>query len=271
VEMGLIQSFARPGDNITGVVNLEVDLGPKRLEMFRDLVPGLHRILFPYDPTDASSVAAVRGYREAARRLGLVLVEQTVQTQAEAQAMLTQSARTRWMESYNRPISSGTFLGSSWRLPGSKVSQRCSMTCFGPSKAEDCELRARHVRFGPAGGAPGRQDSQGDEASGDPGGDELQNRVRHQSEGRKSPGTHDCPSDAVPGRSAHPLTPPDSRGGQRNEVVGGVEVVACWRREVAIGHRGKAQERLCHSVWRVILCNKERDRCIEWRNTREAY
>jgi putative ABC transport system substrate-binding protein len=88
VEMGLIQSFARPGGNITGVVNLDVDLGPKRLELFRELVPGLHRVLFPYDPTDASSVAAVRGYRDAAHNLGLVLVEQTVQTQAEAQATL---------------------------------------------------------------------------------------------------------------------------------------------------------------------------------------
>jgi putative ABC transport system substrate-binding protein len=90
VEMGLIQSFARPGGNITGVVNLDVDLGPKRLEVFRDLIPGLHRVLFPYDPTDASSVAAVQGYREAARRLGLVLVEQVVQSQAEAQATLAQ-------------------------------------------------------------------------------------------------------------------------------------------------------------------------------------
>jgi putative ABC transport system substrate-binding protein len=88
VEMGLIQSFAKPGSNITGVVNLDVDLGPKRLEVFRDLAPGLHRILFPYDPTDASSVAAVQGYREAARRLGLVLDEQMVQSQAEAQATL---------------------------------------------------------------------------------------------------------------------------------------------------------------------------------------
>jgi len=88
VEMGLIQSFARPGGNITGVVNLDVDLGPKRLEVFRDLVPGLHRVLFPYDPTDASSVAAVQEYREAARRLGIVLVEQAVQTLAEAQATL---------------------------------------------------------------------------------------------------------------------------------------------------------------------------------------
>jgi putative ABC transport system substrate-binding protein len=90
VEMGLIASFARPGGNITGVVNLAVDLGPKRLEMFRDLVPGLHRILFPYDPTEASSVAAAGGYREAARRLELVLVEQPVRTLAEAQATLAQ-------------------------------------------------------------------------------------------------------------------------------------------------------------------------------------
>jgi putative ABC transport system substrate-binding protein len=88
VEMGLIQSFARPGGNITGVVNLDVDLGPKRLKLFRDLIPGLRRVLFPYDPTDASSVAAVRGYREAARRLGIMLVERAVQTSAEAQATL---------------------------------------------------------------------------------------------------------------------------------------------------------------------------------------
>ena len=90
VEMGLIESFDRPGGNITGVSLLGVELGPKRLEVFRDLVPGLHRVLFPYDPNDAAGVAAARVYREAARRLGIVLVEQAVQTQAEAQAALTQ-------------------------------------------------------------------------------------------------------------------------------------------------------------------------------------
>jgi putative ABC transport system substrate-binding protein len=90
VEMGLIESFDRPGGNITGVVSLDVDLGPKRLELFRDLVPGLHRVLFLYDANDASSVVAARRYREAARRLAIVLVEQTVPTQAEAQATLAQ-------------------------------------------------------------------------------------------------------------------------------------------------------------------------------------
>src|SRR5215831_12554138 len=71
VEMGLIESFDRPGGNMTGISFLSVELGPKRLEVFRELVPGLHRVLFPYDPNDASGVAAVRAYREAARRLGL--------------------------------------------------------------------------------------------------------------------------------------------------------------------------------------------------------
>jgi putative ABC transport system substrate-binding protein len=90
VEMGLIQSFDRPGGNITGVSTLDVELGPKRLEVFRELVPGLHRVLFLYDLNDGSSVAAARVYREAARCLGIVLVEQAVQTQAEAQATLAQ-------------------------------------------------------------------------------------------------------------------------------------------------------------------------------------
>jgi putative ABC transport system substrate-binding protein len=90
VGMGLIESFDRPGGNITGVVSLDVDLGPKRLELFRDLVPGLHRVLFLYDVNDASSVVAARRYREAAHRLAIVLVEQTIQTQVEAQATLAQ-------------------------------------------------------------------------------------------------------------------------------------------------------------------------------------
>jgi putative ABC transport system substrate-binding protein len=47
VGLGLVQSFARPGGNITGVTDLSLDLVPKRLEVFRELVPGLQRVLFP--------------------------------------------------------------------------------------------------------------------------------------------------------------------------------------------------------------------------------
>ena len=89
VGLGLIQSFARPGGNITGVTDLRLELGPKRLELFHEIIPSLKRVLFPYDATDASAVAA-KVYREAARRLGIELVEKVMRTEEEAQATLAQ-------------------------------------------------------------------------------------------------------------------------------------------------------------------------------------
>ncbi len=90
VRVGLVQSFARPGGNITGVTGLTIELAPKRLEVFRELVPGLKRVLFPYNVTDSDAVAESRVYRVAARRLGIVLVEKPVRTQEETQATLAE-------------------------------------------------------------------------------------------------------------------------------------------------------------------------------------
>lgn len=90
VGLGLVQSFARPGGNITGVTGLNLELLPKRLEVFREVVPGLKRILFPYNPAEAYAAAEARVLRDAARRLGIVVVEKRVRTQDEAQAALTQ-------------------------------------------------------------------------------------------------------------------------------------------------------------------------------------
>jgi putative ABC transport system substrate-binding protein len=90
VGAGLIESFARPGGNITGVTTLDLELSPKRLQVFHDMIPALRRVLFPYDPTDAGSVAAAQKYRDAAQRLGIVLVAQTVDSKEEAQAVLTE-------------------------------------------------------------------------------------------------------------------------------------------------------------------------------------
>jgi putative ABC transport system substrate-binding protein len=91
VAFGLVQSYARPGGNLTGVTDLAFQLGPKRLELFREMIPGLQRVLFPYDVTDSASVKQFQINREAARRLGIELVELTLRTQAEAQELLTRS------------------------------------------------------------------------------------------------------------------------------------------------------------------------------------
>jgi putative ABC transport system substrate-binding protein len=90
VGLGVVQSFARPGGNITGVAHLSLELAPKRLQVFQDLMPGLKRVLFPYNANDAQSVARATVYRDAARRLGLELVEKPVRTEAEAQGALAQ-------------------------------------------------------------------------------------------------------------------------------------------------------------------------------------
>ena len=49
IGQGLIQSFPRPGGNLTGVADLSLELGPKHLQLFQEMVPGLRRILFPYE------------------------------------------------------------------------------------------------------------------------------------------------------------------------------------------------------------------------------
>jgi putative ABC transport system substrate-binding protein len=88
VGLGLIQTFARPGGNLTGVADLHLQLGPKRLELFRELIPHLKRVLLLYHATDTYAVAEAQELRTAARRLGLVLVEQAVRTQEEVQAAI---------------------------------------------------------------------------------------------------------------------------------------------------------------------------------------
>jgi putative ABC transport system substrate-binding protein len=87
VGLGLIKSFAHPGGNITGVTDLDLELDGKRLEIFKEMIPGLARVMFPYDKADAFSAAQAKVFRDSARRLKITLIEKTVETQKEAQAV----------------------------------------------------------------------------------------------------------------------------------------------------------------------------------------
>ena len=89
VDAGLVKSFARPGGNITGIADLEVELVPKRMEILRELVPGLKRVLVVYDATNPDTVSKLEAHRDAARRLGLTLVENPVRTEDDARTAIT--------------------------------------------------------------------------------------------------------------------------------------------------------------------------------------
>jgi putative ABC transport system substrate-binding protein len=56
VEAGFIDSLARPGGNVTGLTLLRVELGGKRLELLKEVVPKLARAAVLYDPALPSSV-----------------------------------------------------------------------------------------------------------------------------------------------------------------------------------------------------------------------
>lgn len=72
------------------MTDLALQLGPKRLQLFTEIIPGLQRVLFPYDVTDTVSVKELQTFRQAAHHLGIKVVELPLRTQAEAQAMLMQ-------------------------------------------------------------------------------------------------------------------------------------------------------------------------------------
>ena len=74
VKVGLIESLARPGGNITGITYLSGELGGKRLELLKEAVPKLARVGVLYDPTSPSSVLELKeSLPDAARALKLTI------------------------------------------------------------------------------------------------------------------------------------------------------------------------------------------------------
>ena len=94
VAIGLVSSVARPGGHVTGVSNLFAELVPKRLELAKELMPNLRRVLVVYDAQDSASAAGARKAQEAAPSLKLNVVVRAVRTQEEAvRELKTASAR----------------------------------------------------------------------------------------------------------------------------------------------------------------------------------
>src|SRR5262249_34343091 len=69
VELGIIDSLARPGGNITGITRFNRELSWKRLELFKEVAPGMSRVSVLNDAGQAGSGGAVEVYEAAARAL----------------------------------------------------------------------------------------------------------------------------------------------------------------------------------------------------------
>ena len=74
VKVGLVASLNRPGGNLTGVTNLNVEVGPKRLELLHELLPAATTFAMLVNPTSPSTAEpSSRTLQVAARTLGLQL------------------------------------------------------------------------------------------------------------------------------------------------------------------------------------------------------
>lgn len=86
VSLGLIASLARPGGNITGVTNLSAALVGKQLELLKELVPRLRRIVVLRNPDNLANSIALRTAHRAARTLGMAVVVSDVRSSAQIDA-----------------------------------------------------------------------------------------------------------------------------------------------------------------------------------------
>jgi putative ABC transport system substrate-binding protein len=74
VEVGLVASLNQPGGNVTGVSVLDIELGPKRLELLHELIPAANGMAVLVNPADPARVEATsRELQAAAGTLGLKL------------------------------------------------------------------------------------------------------------------------------------------------------------------------------------------------------
>ena len=113
VQLGLAASLSRPGGNLTGIDIFTSQLGAKRLEVLRDLLPKATRMGVLVNPADTSATdAQLKEIDAAARAMGLQIKVHNADTRAEIDAAF---------EAMDRDRPDAVFAGTSVFLNGRRV------------------------------------------------------------------------------------------------------------------------------------------------------
>jgi putative ABC transport system substrate-binding protein len=95
VRLGHVASLARPGGNITGLANLQTDIGPKELEILISAVPGSKRIAVLWNPDTPSHTPGLKAVEEAGRPLRVQVQAFGARTASELEGAFAAMARAR--------------------------------------------------------------------------------------------------------------------------------------------------------------------------------
>ena len=83
VGVGLVKSLAQPGGNITGISNLNSELGPKRLQLLLAMTPKASRVAVLFNSNTPSAFKTVDGIQAAAAKLGVKILPIEARTPQE--------------------------------------------------------------------------------------------------------------------------------------------------------------------------------------------
>jgi putative tryptophan/tyrosine transport system substrate-binding protein len=93
VQEGLTSSINRPGGNATGVGVYTAELGRKRLELLRELLPGVGKIAMLVNPQSISTAIERSDLEDAARIAGLQLFVVEAQTESDLELAFSGAIR----------------------------------------------------------------------------------------------------------------------------------------------------------------------------------
>jgi putative tryptophan/tyrosine transport system substrate-binding protein len=71
VGTGLVDSLARPGGNITGISDVSAEITPKRLELLKEMAPGLRRVAMLWNAADLGMTLRYRAAEAGAKQMGI--------------------------------------------------------------------------------------------------------------------------------------------------------------------------------------------------------
>jgi len=95
IKLGLVASMRRPGGNVTGATQLTVEVGPKRLELARELFPGATTFALLVNPANPVAATVSKDLQAVADTLAVRLHVLHASTEADFEAAFATAAQLR--------------------------------------------------------------------------------------------------------------------------------------------------------------------------------
>ena len=156
VVTGIVDSFARPGGNITGLSQISPELAGKRLELLKEIVPKLSRVAVLWNPQGTTSPLSWKEIQLPARELKVQLHSLEIRSSNDFDKAFKDAtkARARALAIMPDPVFAGNLkriaaLAAKHRLPSifhlSEFPDAGGLVSYGPDRSDQFRRAATYV------------------------------------------------------------------------------------------------------------------------------